>query len=250
MMLGPLESKKLGAIALTLVFAAAVTGFVTGARAPLLDPVRRERAAPNASERAPNYVELRELRRGLNAEMYAGAIASLASPTDLFGEFQQTEKDREQALAVRRTRRAFDGAPPTIPHAISQLGPPACLSCHEYGARLDGKIARRPSHTRHEACTQCHVVSNGPVPGQPVTPIAPNIFVGLESPTRGERAWPGAPPTIPHSTWMRSECTSCHGTTGALGMRSTHPWRQSCLQCHAPSAVLDQRQPVALGAPP
>jgi nitrate reductase (cytochrome), electron transfer subunit len=60
----------------------------------------------------------------------------------------------------------------------------------------------------------------------------------------GERAGPGAPPTVPHATTMRERCSSCHGVAGALGMRSTHPWRESCTQCHAPSAVLDQRAPA------
>ena len=30
---------------------------------------------------------------------------------------------------------------------------------------------------------------------------------------------------------------------GHLGLRSSHAWRASCQQCHAPSAALDQRTP-------
>ncbi|HRC56557.1 MAG TPA: hypothetical protein PKU97_11575, partial [Kofleriaceae bacterium] len=78
-------------------------------------------------------------------------------------------------------------------------------------------------------------------PSLPLQEVADSAFVGLPAPGRGERAWPGAPPTIPHTTWMRERCDSCHGVWGASGLRSTHPWRQSCTQCHAPAAALDQR---------
>jgi cytochrome c-type protein NapB len=56
----------------------------------------------------------------------------------------------------------------------------------------------------------------------------------------GVRAYTGAPPEIPHSTWMRETCLACHGGTGAEGLRTRHPQRQSCTQCHAPSAGLNQ----------
>jgi cytochrome c-type protein NapB len=39
---------------------------------------------------------------------------------------------------------------------------------------------------------------------------------------------------------MRSDCMSCHGYEGRLGIRTTHPWRNSCQQCHAPSAAMEQ----------
>jgi cytochrome c-type protein NapB len=45
---------------------------------------------------------------------------------------------------------------------------------------------------------------------------------------------------VPHTTFMRESCLSCHGPTGADPIRTTHAWRTNCLQCHAPSAVLDQ----------
>ena len=57
----------------------------------------------------------------------------------------------------------------------------------------------------------------------------------------GNRAWSIAPPEIPHRTFMQERCESCHGVNGRDAIRSTHPWRQSCEQCHAPSAEFDQR---------
>ncbi|MBK6532709.1 MAG: hypothetical protein IPF99_24875 [Deltaproteobacteria bacterium] len=44
---------------------------------------------------------------------------------------------------------------------------------------------------------------------------------------------------------MRGRCESCHGVL-SQGIRSTHPWRESCTQCHAPSAALDQRPMAAV----
>jgi cytochrome c-type protein NapB len=107
------------------------------------------------------------------------------------------------------------------------------------------------SHPRRDSCLQCHVVAADPRPllGAEPPPPPATAFAGLP-PRRGDRAWAGAPPAIPHATWMRERCTSCHGPLGALGMRSTHPWRASCEQCHAPSAALDQRAPVPLPGGP
>lgn len=89
------------------------------------------------------------------------------------------------------------------------------------------------------------------MPGEPLPPdatFAANLFDGLDSPDHGARAWSIAPPQIPHRTLMRERCESCHGVGGRDAMRSTHPDRQSCTQCHAPNAALDQ-QPMSLGIP-
>jgi cytochrome c-type protein NapB len=102
------------------------------------------------------------------------------------------------------------------------------------------------SHARSDSCLQCHVVAIDPRAGTPVTPEVETAFEGAWAPG-GARAWPGAPPTIPHATRMRERCDACHGPYGALGLRSTHPWRASCRQCHAASAELDQRSAVVVG---
>jgi cytochrome c-type protein NapB len=108
--------------------------------------------------------------------------------------------------------------------------------------RVDERHAAMLSHALHESCTQCHTTAAAapPPPGAPRSAID-NGFAGLGERT-GERAYPGAPPTMPHPSFMRERCESCHGVLG-LGIRTTHPWRASCPQCHAPSAALDQRAP-------
>jgi len=131
-----------------------------------------------------------------------------------------------------------------VPHPIDEPGAAACQTCHEHGATIAGLVAPAMSHPPRGSCVQCHVAAAAPGAASPAT-----SFAGRR-PARGERAWIGAPPTIPHATWMRERCESCHGPLGALGMRSTHPWRTSCEQCHAPSAVLDQRAPRPIGGTP
>lgn len=195
-----------------------------------------------ASAPAPGYPQLRTERRGPNAVIYAAAIDRLgeALPPVTAEVPPQSEEQRREVLSARSGLRAYDGAPPTIPHAIEGSSTTECLACHAKGAVIAGKRAPAMSHERHDSCTQCHVAAGGP-PAPAPAPLTSSAFIGQSSPGKGERAWPGAPPTIPHSTWMRSACGSCHGVAGALGMRSNHPWRESCTQCHAPSARLDQR---------
>jgi cytochrome c-type protein NapB len=88
-------------------------------------------------------------------------------------------------------------------------------------------------------CLQCHATPP-PKPFAHLDVVAANNFVGLPAPTSGERAFPGAPPVIPHSTWMRERCLSCHGgVAGWPGLEVTHRWRTNCKQCHALSAQLE-----------
>lgn len=221
--------------------AVAIGGWFTATRNP--PRAARVEAEPvlQSAERMPGYSEIGERRRGPNADVYPKAFESLSpkGPTP-FEPVEQTEEDKDKALAARASRRAYDGAPPTIPHAVRQREFPDCLACHGQGLALAGRRAPIMSHARYDNCTQCHVPSVAPEPLPPGEP-AENTFVGLASPSSGTRAWAGAPPTIPHPTLMRSECSSCHGVGGVSGIRSTHPARQSCTQCHASDAALEQR---------
>ncbi len=147
---------------------------------------------------------------------------------------------KEFALVTRKQNRAFNGAPPTIPHPVDQLSAKACIVCHGEGISTQSLRIPKMSHQLLENCTQCHVEVNSV--HTPSSLFRENDFAGLPAPTGGPRAFEGAPPMIPHSTWMRVDCTTCHGFAGLQGIRTTHPWRQNCLQCHAPSSVLDQVQ--------
>jgi cytochrome c-type protein NapB len=141
------------------------------------------------------------------------------------------------AALARRTAR-FDSAPPGVP-SITQDSSLACLACH--GARLEvkDKFASQISHSLYASCTQCHVPGVGiglaGVDAALLEPLAENQFALATKPLRGNRAWPQAPPTIPHGTRMRSDCLSCHGPRGLFALRTPHT-SVRLRQCHAPSA--------------
>ncbi|MBK8998979.1 MAG: nitrate reductase cytochrome c-type subunit [Myxococcales bacterium] len=226
--------------------AAVVTGAVVGYFTATRNPPRADKPsaepAPREAGRMPGYAEIGEQRRGPNADMYAAAVDGLnAGKPGAFEPVIQSEAERQAVILARAGRRAYDGAPPTIPHEVKQKDFPDCMACHAEGAKVAGKRAPRMSHARYDNCTQCHVPSTAPAPLPPPQTPVENEFAGLASRGKGLRAWPGAPPTIPHPTLMRSECSSCHGTGGPNGIRSTHPYRESCTQCHAGNAALDQR---------
>lgn len=239
---------RLAHVAAAVAVSVAGVGLVTSYRTEIT-PRRPAVTASHATglPRAPTYAEERE-RHHDNRLRHADNLRAMAdSRPDLSDAGVVTDEMRAEALVARARNRAYDGAPPTIPHPIAQQAWPNCLTCHARGMRVATRTAPAICHTSMQSCTQCHVVSNGPVPGAPPSggPPTDNTFAGLEAPAHGERAWPGAPPTIPHATLMRARCESCHGDL-ALGLRSSHPWRQSCTQCHAPSAALDQRPALAV----
>ena len=207
-----------------------------------------ERRAIMATETIPVATPYRDqdrLKDGPNAA-WKNHLSNLVQPTvDLTSLTNVTEAGRALALRDRAARRAFDGAPPVVPHPIAQDSAAACLACHGPGLVIKDKVASKMSHAIYTSCTQCHVPAGGPRMLAPesdlLTPIAENQFTGMTTPSKGNRAWPAAPPTVPHPTLMRSDCMSCHGPQGLFGLRTPHPDRQACVQCHVPDAELDQR---------
>ena len=83
-----------------------------------------------------------------------------------------TPRERRIAVSTRNSRRAYDGAPPTVPHAITQRSAGACMTCHgNQGGQpvIAGKVPPRMSHAVHASCTQCHDhVHGSDVPSQTV----------------------------------------------------------------------------------
>jgi cytochrome c-type protein NapB len=193
---------------------------------------------------ARRYSEQNRLKDGPNAD-WENRIAKLVQPViDYTTLTNVTEAERAVALNERSSRRAYDGAPPVVPHPVAQDSAASCLACHGPGLVIKDKIASKISHPPYTSCTQCHVPAVGtriPATEQALLePIAENEFAGMNAPLKGTRAWPQAPPTVPHSTLMRSDCLSCHGPQGLFGLRTPHPDRRSCTQCHVSTADMDQ----------
>ena len=154
---------------------------------------------------------------------------------------------RVRSMESRASLRAYEGAPPVIPHAIADLNVQPCRACHAQGLKAGDKVARMVSHTYLTNCTQCHVEAAGALLGTDGGPT--NSFVGFRtSGYGGTRAWAGAPPVMPHATFMRTNCVSCHGEHGYDGWRPDHLSRTNCVQCHAPAAEFDQLAP-SFGVP-
>ncbi len=189
---------------------------------------------------APTYLQLRASARGVSTGLDADLALLTAPPTGT--------ADKPTTLAARAALRSYDGAPPRIPHAVQQRGLPECLACHDAGTTVRGHTAPRMPHRQLTSCTQCHVVAAAPMPGGDALPSDPravdNSFVGMPSPDHGPRAWDIAPPQVPHPAFLHERCDACHGDLGQDALRTPHPWRSSCEQCHAASAEVDQRPGV------
>lgn len=218
----------------------ALFGYVAGIRElPAIETTRHEEPTQSGDVlTAVSYREMKTTR--LTSDPLAGqTIADLRfQRPELFAPVPKTEEMKLAALADRARNRAYDGAPPTVPHPIDQLSSVACLACHGEGIKVGDRIASRMSHAQLSNCTQCHVSQQADVMVDDAVPTVAT-FVGVYRSGAGTRASPGAPPSIPHHTWMRENCATCHGTLTRAGTRSTHPWLSNCQQCHAANASND-----------
>ncbi len=228
---------------LAVIASAAVVGYFVGIDhgAPQPSPV-----APSATARTGATADTNAIPALRYSDVISGglraprtyALDQLARPDQgLFAEPPLDPELKQASLRLRAQRRAYNGAPPVVPHDVDQLSSAACLACHGDGFKLENRTARQLPHPNYANCMQCHAP---PPPSALSNEFQPtNTFEGVAAPFEGARAWPGAPPVVPHTTWMRDNCLSCHGPSGWPGMKTTHAWRQNCLQCHAPSAALE-----------
>lgn len=160
-----------------------------------------------------------------------------------------------RTLHAFRTRRAYPGAPPRIPHGLTaeEFQTTTCNSCHERGGfspRFGAYVPVTP-HPELEACLQCHV-GDDEVTGVALPSHDPNTICrqchdpsglarGVAAMDWLTSAWPRLAPRtadqppqpIPHDLQLRSNCVACHVGPGAVAeIRTTHPDRANCRQCH------------------
>jgi cytochrome c-type protein NapB len=160
-----------------------------------------------------------------------------------------------RTLATYRSLRAYPGAPPRVPHGLTpeefQTG--GCNTCHQrggYSQRFGAYVPITP-HPEMGACLQCHV-GDGELmaialpttdpsarcrqchnPGAARWTEASVDWKTLPWPQVARDAPEGQPPPIPHSLEFRGNCLACHaGPAGVQEIRTTHPERASCRQCH------------------
>jgi nitrate reductase (cytochrome), electron transfer subunit len=175
-----------------------------------------------------------------------------------------------RTLATFRALRAFPGAPPRVPHGLTaeELRTGSCNTCHERGG-FSGRFAAYAPVTPHPEmtdCLQCHAVDAAlagvPLPtgggdalcrqchapaGEPPPPI-----LARDREDWPAAAWPRAaraavagvpgaprvPPIIPHDLELRGHCVACHvGPAAVAEIRTAHPERADCRQCHVTAAA-------------
>jgi len=241
------QKRQVGAIVSVVIVSCAVAGYFTGLQSPMnpadiesgpLSPTAPPVLHPVDSQTIPatRYPGMPKATYRL-AENWRSRLNDIP-PANLLTPVAIRPGDKQRALEARSRNRAFNGAPPTIPHPVEHLAAGSCVACHASGAKTASLRIPAMSHAYLTNCTQCHVESN-PRHMQAAL-FRDNSFEGLPAPAAGHRAYPGAPPQMPHTTWMRNNCTSCHGPSGLNGLRTTHPWRRNCTQCHAPPAESHQ----------
>ncbi len=244
-----------------VVMSTAIVGYFVGIQSPMnpvLQPlvsdsplVHSMPTSPQTDENpvltAPRYSEMPKLKWGAAVNRVTSLEKAFSNRVTFDPDeiIVVTPQEKEFALAMRSLNRAYNGAPPTVPHPVEQFSQASCVACHENGFQSESFRIPKMSHAYLHNCLQCHVESN-PIHME-AAEFRASTFVGLPAPTEGPRAYPGAPPQIPHSTWMRVECLSCHGESSYRGLQSTHQWRQNCQQCHTPASNLEQAQ---VGDPP
>ena len=144
----------------------------------------------------------------------------------------------KSSATVRAARRAYDGAPPVAPHEDFGMG---CVQCHNLRGIEVPDVGFAPP-SPHELtdgmsamsrCRQCHVRQ------QTTAVFAASTYVPLRQDLRsGQRLNPLSPPVMPHKLLMRENCSACHtGVAAREEIRTSHPERERCAQCHVPQTT-------------
>ena len=142
---------------------------------------------------------------------------------------------KQRNLVAYYDLRQYVGSPPRIPHPVDPdiEREMRCNVCHEKGGYVPSFNAYTPitPHPHFSNCMQCHVKQ-----------VAENLFVSstwvsVRVPELQRSMLPGSPPPIPHTLDLRDNCLACHGGLAApLEIRTSHPERVQCRQCHLPAA--------------
>ncbi len=245
------RSAKATTIVVAIVFTISVSGFFMGMRQTVRETGHTETAIelhPETDEVHQNiqvavdYKDIAQAGFGVNANLKS-QLSSLRSTPGSEAHPHPYFADEATLRIKRASRRAYDGAPPIVPHPIAQDSAASCLQCHSQATQIGDVIAPAISHPEYTSCTQCHVSGKGLGSRWNTAEFdlhTGNQFAGDHETKAAEQAYPNAPLTIPHTVHMRQNCMSCHGELGTSPIRTSHPERQSCTQCHVPSSTVDK----------
>jgi nitrate reductase (cytochrome), electron transfer subunit len=233
--------RRLGLIILAVVIMAGGVTLLNPTRAPAADS-----AGAGILVMEPPIPAEADVFRLMAADIAAGATGAPRAGA------------RARTLAAFRTLRAYPGAPPRIPHALApeEFRGTTCNTCHErggYSARFEAYAPITP-HPEFRNCLQCHAADDGAVgvavrgrafngdaaatrsPRASAAPLVALDWKTTSWPSTNLRAMDGSPPAIPHTLELRGNCLACHGGPAAVAeVRTTHPERANCRQCHVPA---------------
>ncbi len=158
-------------------------------------------------------------------------VALQAAPASVQIGAQKIQEQRK--LRDYYKRRAYLGAPPKVPHPVHEKHSTMenCLGCHGKGGYVPKYRAYAPvtPHPTYTNCVQCHVSQNTK------TLFKPTAWTKMKPPKLRRTSLPGGPPPIPHTLQLRTNCNACHAGPGSVReLRTPHPDRTNCLQCHVP----------------
>lgn len=186
----------------------------------------------------------------------AGVFRTTPAMQAIRPELPRQRQAHPRTRTTFRFLRAYDGAPPRIPHALSpeEYRTGVCATCHErggYSLRFAAYVPVTP-HAELGMCLQCHVgddqvmglasagadpnsrcpLCHGPTGGRP-RPEASATWPTTEWPILPPRTPGLLPPPIPHDLQLRGNCLACHGGPAAVAdLRTSHAERANCRQCH------------------
>ena len=246
-------------VLLLIVGVASVSGYFMGMRQSKDDQDWRSVWVPaeqaTAQERkvypeAPKYADIPTTKWKANKAWRNSLLNLPKQNMKLVEQHPLDQAERMLVLKGRSSRRAYDGAPPMIPHSINYRDVESCSVCHAQDANvmIAGRRSPAMSHPYMSNCTQCHAPESGLSMLQhsgTVGLVVESKFKGATHSGAGSRAYPGAPPTVPHRISMRQNCMSCHGPGMPDAVTTSHPMRGNCMQCHAQDASYDNREMLA-----
>ncbi|NKB67076.1 MAG: cytochrome C [Candidatus Latescibacteria bacterium] len=204
---------------IAIVVAVAVMGMLVVVVGRALRPSPSPSPVPVAAETASQGV--------FKARPWRGALAADMAPVP---GTDGRSLDEYYAL------RAYPGAPPVVPHPVDAeiARTQRCNICHEQGGWVPSLAAYTPltPHPEYGNCLQCHVLAASD------DLFVESNWVSIRRPVLHRPALPGNPPPIPHSLQLRDNCLACHAGPAAVEqIRTSHPERVNCLQCHVPRRI-------------
>ena len=197
----PPKSLQSGMIAGGIIVMIAVSGYFVGLRQTnSAISMTRPVEVPQADSRqdlsgtavvapmAVRYIDQNWPAQGVNALWRTSLVDFVPVPsTPPDANRVITPGEKGAALKDRAARRAYDGAPPVVPHPITQDSSAACLACHGQGLQVKDRFASKISHPVFGgSCTQCHVSSHHAFTAAEAAlftaPLTENTFQGKTAP--------------------------------------------------------------------